>query len=324
MAASRLSVALAGPLCLPEGPVAVLRPGPDDDLSALPDAVVVTGDAVRHHALKAAGMRLADTVRGVETVIVCLPRDKRFARALIAEAAQAGSLVVVTGAKTNGVDAIWREVKARVPVDGISKGHGRVFWFAPSGAFADWADPGLTPGPDGFLTQPGVFSADKIDPGSALLADALPKDLSGDVADLGAGWGYLARAILTRAEVTQLHLVEAEARALEAARANLTDPRSVFHWADAQVWRPEAPLDAIVMNPPFHAGRAASPDLGRGFIAAAAAGLAPRGTLWMVANRHLPYEAALAERFHEVEELPGNAAFKLFRASRPRRGSGVA
>lgn len=319
MAASRLSVALAGPLHLPDGPVTVLRPGPEDNLSALADATVVTGDAVRRDALKAAGMRLADRAEGAETVIVCLPRDKRFARALIAEAAQAGSLVVVTGAKTNGVDAIWREVKARVPVDGISKGHGRVFWFAPSEAFADWVDPGLTPGPDGFLTQPGVFSADKVDPGSALLAKALPKDLSGVVADLGAGWGYLARAILMRAGVTQLHLVEAEARALEAARANINDPRAMFHWTDAQVWRPEVPLDAIVMNPPFHAGRTASPDLGRGFIAAAAMGLAPRGTLWMVANRHLPYEAALAERFHDVEELPGNAAFKLFRASRPRR-----
>jgi 16S rRNA (guanine1207-N2)-methyltransferase len=41
----------------------------------------------------------------------------------------------------------------------------------------------------------------------------------------------------------------------------------------------------------------------------------------MVANRHLPYEAALRDCFHEVEELtpPGgrDGAFRVIRAERP-------
>lgn len=317
--AARLNAALAGPLTLPEGPVAVLRPPVGADLGAVPGATVVTTDAVAQAHWGTRGP-VADSPADAATIIVMLPRDKRFARALIAQAsAQAGALVVVDGAKTDGVDALWRETRARVPVEGISKGHGRVFWFAPGGDFGDWADPGLRPGPEGFVTQPGVFSADKVDPGSALLAAALPAGMRGTVADLGAGWGYLGRAILAHPAVTALHLVEAEARALEAARANLPDPRAQFHWADALTWQAPAPLDAVVMNPPFHAGRAASPDLGAAFIAAAARALAPRGSLWMVANRHLPYEAVLKERFADVAELPGSGAFKLFHASRPRR-----
>ena len=45
--------------------------------------------------------------------------------------------------------------------------------------------------------------------------------------------------------------------------------------------------------------------------------LAAHGKLWMVANRHLPYEAALREHFRNVEELPGDGGFKLFHATRP-------
>jgi len=73
------------------------------------------------------------------------------------------------------------------------------------------------------------------------------------------------------------------------------------------------------MNPPFHAGRAADPALGRAFIAAAARMLAPSGQLWMVANRHLPYEATLRETFRNVADAGGDGAFKVFHATRPLR-----
>ena len=73
------------------------------------------------------------------------------------------------------------------------------------------------------------------------------------------------------------------------------------------------------MNPPFHAGRNPDPALGRAFIAAAAGMLAPHGKLWMAANRHLPYEDALATHFRHCDSLPGTPAFKLFHAHRPIR-----
>jgi 16S rRNA (guanine1207-N2)-methyltransferase len=123
--------------------------------------------------------------------------------------------------------------------------------------------------------------------------------------------------VLRREGVEEVHLVEAEHDALAAARANITDPRARFHWADATRFAPDARFGAVVMNPPFHTGRSADPALGRAFIAAAARLLLPTGTLWMVANRHLPYERALAEMFREVEPLPGPRAYKILRASRP-------
>jgi 16S rRNA (guanine1207-N2)-methyltransferase len=54
-------------------------------------------------------------------------------------------------------------------------------------------------------------------------------------------------------------------------------------------------------------------------VATAARILSGNGDLWMVANRHLPYEAELKKRFAFVEEMGGDARFKLFHASRPTR-----
>jgi len=74
-----------------------------------------------------------------------------------------------------------------------------------------------------------------------------------------------------------------------------------------------------VMNPPFHTGRAADPSLGRSFISAARAMLTPGGHLWLVANRHLPYEAALGEAFRNVDQIGTDSGFKVYHASRPVR-----
>ena len=79
-------------------------------------------------------------------------------------------------------------------------------------------------------------------------------------------------------------------------------------------------FDAIVCNPPFHAlGRGDRPDIGRAFIAAAAAALKPGGRLWLVANRHLPYEHALGEGFAQVRTLAQNGGFKIVEATKAAR-----
>lgn len=260
---------------------------------------------------------------GGDAAIVTLPSARALGESWIAMASAhlpAGALIVVDGDKSCGVESILKAVKKRVPVLGqVSKAHGKVFWFQNTPAFADWtAQPKLAA--LGFHTVPGVFSADGPDPGSKLLLEAVPDSLSGVVVDLGAGWGYLAAGLLRRAGVQRVHLVEDDHSALDCAQANVHDARAQFHWADATEWTWPEMADAVVMNPPFHTGKKGDPGLGRSFIRQAALMLKPAGTLWMVANRHLPYEAELAEQFRKVTELPGSAGYKLFQASHPQRG----
>jgi 16S rRNA (guanine1207-N2)-methyltransferase len=277
----------------------------------------VQGFKPDHDAFAARGFEAGVAPRGdYAAAVVFVPRSKSEARALVAEAAALvprGAPVIVDGAKTDGVDSLLKECRRRAEVGAVvSKAHGKAFALRAPGAFADW-----TPGPEGaWETAPGGFSEGGVDRGSAMLADALPARLPRRVVDLGAGWGYLSARVLERPEVGAAHLVEAEWASLEAARRNVADPRAVFHWADALSVE-AGPFDMAVCNPPFHRGRAADPALGRAFIEAAARLLTPRGALWCVANRHLPYERTLAAAFAEHEEVAGDAAYKVIRAERP-------
>jgi 16S rRNA (guanine1207-N2)-methyltransferase len=168
----------------------------------------------------------------------------------------------------------------------------------------------------GLWSQPGVFSFDRIDPGTALLAANLPA-LAGRGADLGSGIGVLAHAVLASAAVEGLALVDIDRRALDCARRNVADPRASFHWADVADGEPELPaLDFVVMNPPFHDTGVEDKRLGQQFIRRAGQVLRKGGVCWLVANRHLPYEKVLDEHFPRVRLAQEANGFKVFEATR--------
>lgn len=324
---ARLALAFDEGLILPDGPIVVLNPRAGERFDPLPAAslCLVQGFWPDHDALASMGYRMADTPPACQVALVCLPRAKADALALIAQAAQIGAqIVLVDGQKTDGIDSVLKAVRARVDVAGpVSKAHGKLFWFDPRAHdFSDWAakDRVLScPDLGQFCTRPGVFSADGIDPASALLAAHLPPELPARVVDLGAGWGYLSRAALARPGIEELHLVEACAQALALARTNITDPRAQFHWADATSFALPHSVNAVIMNPPFHTGRAQQPALGQAFIANAATLLGTRGKLWMVANRHLPYADTLDAHFVHVDILAQTGSFRVWQASQPKR-----
>ena len=165
-------------------------------------------------------------------------------------------------------------------------------------------------------TQPGIFSWDRLDPGTALLMSRLPPQ-KGRGVDLGCGLGLLGRAVLGSSAVTEITLIDLDRRAIEMAKRNVADPRAKIVWADlrAATGLPTG-LDFAVSNPPFHDGGAEDQALGKTFIQRAAESLRPGGTLWLVANAHLPYEATLRERFRAVETVAQEGGYKVFEAKR--------
>lgn len=166
----------------------------------------------------------------------------------------------------------------------------------------------------GLWSQPGVFSWDRVDTGSAQLIVALPP-LAGRGADLGCGVGVLATRILASPAVTTLACIDLDRRATDCAAHNLDDPRVTVTQADVRRLDEAAgDLDFVVMNPPFHDGGHEDRDLGVAFVRAAARLLRKGGTCWLVANRHLPYEKPLAEAFAHVEVRSDTGGYKVVEA----------
>lgn len=258
-------------------------------------------------AWQKAGFSLVDQPSGTWPLVILLPgKAKDEALASFAKAYDLlddGGVLVVAMPNTGGASRFEKELAdAAGEVATISKNKCRVFHATKSAAWdqallAEWralGEPRVLEG-TGFIVETGIFSADHVDPGSALLAEHLPSNLKGIAADLGAGWGYLSQALLEKnPKLKALHLFEADARALACARKNLTaiETPLEFHWADVTAGLP-GKYEVIVMNPPFHSGQLTDISLGRSFLRVAAESLRTGGRLFIVANRQLPYEAEL-------------------------------
>lgn len=249
--------------------------------------------------------------------------DNRVAEALAR--VKAGGLIVVAGGKEDGVQPMRKRLAGLgIEAEHMPKYHGVALWFAkPQDADAAIAKLAARDTlVDGrFHTRPGMFSHDRIDDGSELLASRLPESFDGNAADFGAGWGYLSTMLATRSPRTsRIDLFEADFDALEYAKANLAEncPRLTarFFWQDLTREPAKEKYDLVIMNPPFHQGHAAEPGLGQTMIKAAAQALRGGGQLLLVANRGLPYEAILAEDFREHGETCRNARFKVLWAKK--------
>lgn len=135
-------------------------------------------------------------------------------------------------------------------------------------------------------TDHGVFSMERVDPGTrVLLAEApAPATTMAHVADLGCGYGPIALVLALRAPQATVWAIDTNERArtlcaLNAERAGLTNVRVVApHDVPADV-----AFDGIWSNPPIRVGKAALHELLTQWLGA----LAPGGHAWMVVQKHL-------------------------------------
>ena len=183
--------------------------------------------------------------------------------------------------------------------------------------------PGAEPVPDlreeggiRFEFAPGVFAGGRFDIGTrALLAvlDGVPVDARTAV-DLGCGSGILAAA-LARAR-PGLVVIATDASAVAVASARRTAelnrlPSITVVQDDAGSGIPNASVDLVLLNPPFHTEGTVHTGIASKLFAATARILRPGGELWTVYNSSLGYRAELARVVGPTREVSRTAKFTV-------------
>jgi 16S rRNA (guanine1207-N2)-methyltransferase len=231
-----------------------------------------------------------------------------------------GGMIVIAGGKEDGIQPLRNTLlKLGMAIDYTPKYHGVAIWLARP----DDADAAIAALKKSsvviearYEAAPGMFSHEKVDGGSELLASRLPTDFDGNAADFGAGWGYLSIMLAEKSpRVNRIDLFEADWQALEFAKKNVArncpELEARFFWQDLGSEQAREKYDLVIMNPPFHETQVADPEIGKTMIRGAAAALRNGGRLMLVANRGMPYEPVLAEGFRESGETCRNARFKV-------------
>lgn len=284
----------------------------------------VPADAIQLSPFDPVGSSLEALVdESLDSVVLVLPPgtiERRYVLAQALRALRPGGALTALAPKNRGGTRLAAELKSFGcdPAEEARRHHRICSCARPSaprglGEAISLGGPQIVPRL-GLWSQPGVFSWDRIDAGSALLMES-GLSFTGKGADIGCGLGGLGRKALEARTVTGIVLADIDARAVAAARRNVTDPRASFIHADIrQSTAALADLDFVVMNPPFHAGGLRNHALGQEFIACAAAALRKGGTCRLVANAALPYEVALAEVFSKVVQIGRGGGYKLFEA----------
>jgi 16S rRNA (guanine1207-N2)-methyltransferase len=169
------------------------------------------------------------------------------------------------------------------------------------------------------FTRPGVFSWDHLDEATAILADTMEIRPGDRVLDLGCGSGVLGTIAALRSPSGRVVMVDADVEAVRSATrtaAAAGAAHAVALTSDVAGAVLGERFDAVVTNPPFHVGKSTDLDVPRQFIHDAWEVLAPGGRLYLVANRTLPYERVIFQRFGNVEALHDGRRFKVLRGVR--------
>lgn len=168
----------------------------------------------------------------------------------------------------------------------------------------------------------GVFCADRLDIGTRFFLQYLPATQGAKhVVDLGCGNGIVGTAVALANPTARLTFIDESYPAVASAQAtfeaNVADPGNAgFLVGDAMSPLPDAGVDLVLNNPPFHTHRATTDIVAWRMFTGARRALRPGGELWVVGNRHLGYHVKLRKIFGNCETVAGSPKFVVLRSVR--------
>ena len=164
-------------------------------------------------------------------------------------------------------------------------------------------------------TDAGVFSRGELDPGTRLLLDNLPP-LTGDVLDLGCGWGPIGIAVAAANPSARVIMADVNLRALDLTRKNAKAAGVACEIleSDGMAALAGRRFDAVITNPPIRAGKQVIYKM----FADAAAALKPGGALYLVIRKQQGADSCakyLKTLYERVEVLDRDDGYRVLRAA---------
>ncbi|WP_258131973.1 methyltransferase [Microbacterium sp. MYb62] len=169
----------------------------------------------------------------------------------------------------------------------------------------------------------GAFAGARLDIGTRALLEVLgaqPTSSAVDVLDLGCGTGALAVSYALAHPEARVTATDRSAAAVASARAtaaaNGVADRVTVTQDDAASEVPDASIDLVLLNPPFHLGASIHTGAATRLFAAAARVLRPGGELFTVYNSSLGYRAELTRLIGPTAQLQRTPKFTVTRSIR--------
>ncbi|MGN9794654.1 methyltransferase [Streptomyces sp. OZ13] len=167
----------------------------------------------------------------------------------------------------------------------------------------------------------GIFCAERLDIGTRFFLRHLPRGRGpARIVDLGCGNGVVGTAAALAEPGAEVTFVDESYSAVASAEAtfhdNVPSGTAEFLVGDGLSALPDASVDLVLNNPPFHSHRATTDTAARRMFADARRALRPGGELWVVGNRHLGYHVRLRRLFGNCEVVAGDPKFVVLKAVR--------
>ncbi|MFJ6725459.1 methyltransferase [Streptomyces sp. NPDC091281] len=169
------------------------------------------------------------------------------------------------------------------------------------------------------VNHAGVFCADRLDIGTRFFLGRLPRtEGARRVVDLGCGNGVVGTAVALANPEAEVLFIDESFQAVASAeatyRANGVPGHGEFRVGDGLAGVPDASMDLVLTNPPFHSHQATTDATARRMFTGARRVLRPGGELWVVGNRHLGYHVRLKRLFGNSGLVAGDPKFVVLRA----------
>ncbi|MBL0940979.1 MAG: class I SAM-dependent methyltransferase [Gemmatimonadaceae bacterium] len=286
------------------------------------------------------------TDASLQLAVIRLPTDRISTQLMLDEAFRTlavGGVCLLAGANDEGAKTAARTMAAcfgNAEVEAQHSGHRllkaikRTVTPADGWSAAPWADFDhwhIADGPSvrgvdrplQIFARPGVFSWEHLDEATAILASCLDVTTGESVLDLGCGAGVLGvlsalangggRVLMLDADSDAVRSAQ---RTAEAAGVAMGPRHAEVRASDVASAAGDERFDVVVSNPPFHLGKATDLLVPAAFIDESHERLNSGGRLLLVANRTLPYERLIAERFGAVRTVHDGRRFKVLGATR--------